>query len=152
MTTNSNDKLMILRCIAPNDHVGPRARSGNSYTQENEDLIRVDHAYRIFGMAYYGGDLLVLVRDGTRKPNWYPVQLFDAVDESIPADWKFGLRDGGAHGLQALWGYPTLVRDVDHYVNLIEREPEALEIFQAEAGPYREPELFDHACPGDTTP
>ncbi|MYW05610.1 hypothetical protein [Streptomyces sp. SID3343] len=100
------------------------------------------HVYRIFGMASYGGDLLVLVRDSTQKPNWYPVQLFDVVDDSIPADWRFGLRDGGERGLQAVWGYSTLVQDVNHYGGLIEREPEALETFYQEAGPYHEPDPY----------
>jgi hypothetical protein len=84
--------------------------------------------------------LLVLLRDDSGKPNWLPAGLFEIETSSVPADWSFGLIDGIAasggdatNRWVAIWGYPELARDPKHRDALIERDADALRIFDQRA-------------------
>jgi hypothetical protein len=64
------------------------------------------------------------------KPDWYPADLFTIEDNILPKETYhkyFGAKD--RRGVHALWGYKEMVIDDQHYVDLIEREDKAVEIF-----------------------
>lgn len=62
-------------------------------------------------------------------PNWSPAFLFRIVDHKLPSSWFFHNGDP-AIPVNAIWGYEELVQPgAQHYIDLIEREPDALEVF-----------------------
>ena len=71
---------------------------------------------------------LVVEEDG--NPFWFPAELFVVEDTSLPKEMHykyFGLQD--KRGVIAFWGYKEMVLDDQHYVDLIEGESKAIEIF-----------------------
>jgi hypothetical protein len=71
-------------------------------------------------------------------PSWYPIELFDMVDASVPSGWLFrsafeAARPRLAQGFEAVWGYPSLVADDGHLIALLEREPDAIATFLRES-------------------
>ena len=73
------------------------------------------------------------------RPDWYPACLFEIIDGKLPWGWHI-VRAGTDAGLpvEFLLGYDELAQaDGKHYVDLIERVPEALAIFE------RQRELID---------
>ncbi len=120
---------MIVRCIV-NSGAGLGALGhGLHFSADTRFDVSVGAGYPVHGMAIFERGLIVLVKDETGRPNWYPVELFEVVDGTLPADWRFATRDEGASGMQAIWGYPELVDDPGHKDALIEREPDALAVF-----------------------
>jgi hypothetical protein len=104
------------------------AFGGNSH--ESIFHVSVGTEYLVFGMAAYNGVIVFLVLDDTHKPNWYPIEFFSVTDPKLPADWLFSRNVANEHGIDAIWGYKNLITDPKHYEDLIEREPEALKIFE----------------------
>ena len=129
MTSNSSDGAMILRCLTNQGKAPGPTHRGLYYTERSAFQITPGDSYEVHGLALFNGGLIVLLKDAAASPNWYPIDLFDTVDGSLPANWKFSLREGGEDGLQALIGYQRLVDDPSHFEALIEREPNALEFF-----------------------
>src|SRR5206468_3499631 len=87
--------------------------------------------YLVFGIAIWRGvfHYLLTLAPGD-SPSWYPALLFRVVDGRLPSGWSFRLRDTPTSFVDALWGYPELVEAGGrHYDDLLEREPDALEIF-----------------------
>jgi hypothetical protein len=62
-------------------------------------------------------------------PNWSPAFLFRIVDRELPSGWFFHNGDP-AIPVDAIWGYEELVQPgAQHFIDLIEREGDALEVF-----------------------
>ena len=76
--------------------------------------------------------LVVLIVDDARRPDWYPLELFEVVDGSIPSDWMFALREEGEKGTQAVWGHPRLVGDPELDDALADQDPDVQVIFWRE--------------------
>lgn len=75
--------------------------------------------------------LLLNQRSGPR-PDWYPAYLFEITDPKLPWGWSM-VRAGADVGLpvELLFGYEELAQaDGRHYIDLIERVPEALAVFE----------------------
>ncbi len=86
----------------------------------------------VYSISYWENVLHYLTLDNSTAslPDWYPAELFEAVNQSLPVDWHhnyFGEDD--PRGVQALWGYREMVMDYAHYNDLIERKDEAIRIF-----------------------
>ncbi len=120
---------MIVRCLANRGTGLGEPDHGLYFTDAAKFSLVVGKDYPAHGMAMYKRGLIVLVQAETGSPKWYPVELFEVVDGTLPADWRFATRDEGATGTQAIWGYPELVDDPGHKDALIEREPDALAVF-----------------------
>ena len=104
-------------------------------------MLRINGSYHVYAISLWRSSLnyLILPQDA-RVPNWYPAELFAVTEETLDPDSHFmcfGKED--PRGLIAVWGYPEMVKDPDHYVNLIERDPTALQIF------FMRKELIDSA-------
>jgi len=71
----------------------------------------------------------------SEKPFWYPAEIFEVVDPLLPIQWYFCFKGYDTEDktrrdlLSAIWGYEEMALNPNHFVDLIEREPEALEIF-----------------------
>jgi hypothetical protein len=125
---------MRLRCVSTS--AKPRTPGkGLFFTEQTQFPLKVDVEYAVLGIVLFNDALAVLVMGEDRSPQWVPMQLFEMVDTKLPNDWEFASRELGsasghlAPGVQAIWGYPELVRSDRHYKDLINHEPAALRIF-----------------------
>jgi hypothetical protein len=100
------------------------------YTRRSQLALKVAHKYYVYGMNSFRGVIMTLVVDETDLPNWYPIELFEVVDPAIPDDWFFRRVEGSTNGLEAIWGYKDLVLTPGHYDQLINRDPQALEVIR----------------------
>lgn len=130
---------MLLKCTATlGSDLGPHQRGEYYFPRTRFELTR-ERSYHAYGMAMINGGLMVLVEDDYNKPAWIPLQAFEVEDPALPPGWLFnyvpGVTLGGMPGewvVEAIWGYPELVRSEEHYSELIELEPSALAIFKAQ--------------------
>ena len=83
--------------------------------------------------------VLLLLADDHKLPNWHPVKLFSFTDDHLADDWFFSTSIANEHGVQAIWGYESLVRDPAHYEALLERDQAALKIFYQEKSRREQP-------------
>jgi len=97
----------------------------------NGDL-DIGEIYTVYGMSIWEDSLNYLLADDDR-PNWYLAKRFEVVDSLIPLNWYFIFKNSAQQAsikpLKALWGYKEMIFDSQHYIDLIEREPEALGFF-----------------------
>ena len=122
---------MICLCkYARNSDIPSDIRSNDNLLTALFD-VRVGEKYDIFGQAIFNKKLLYLIDpDDASKPNWYPAELFEMVDGTLPETWEFDcFPDQFGSDLGAIWGYRELVCDPDHFNELAERTPDALLIF-----------------------
>jgi hypothetical protein len=122
------------RTVALSDH-----QRGRLTALDEEHHLTVGDRYLVLGMGIFETVLYFLVRDDTGAPSFSPAAMFDCDAAELPTSWWFSLRDGiRASGSElwnrcvAMWGYETLVDDVDHFSALGERDARALEIFERE--------------------
>ncbi|SDG96660.1 hypothetical protein [Dyella sp. 333MFSha] len=103
----------------------------SGYTEKSRFPLVTGQEYVVFGMALWRDILLLLVSDSNDLPSWIPIELFRFTDSSLPDGWQFE-RFSSDQDLQALWGYPRLISDGEHYDGLLERDPVALTGFAGE--------------------
>jgi hypothetical protein len=86
----------------------------------------------VYGIASWDGVIRYLTMDNTSipLPIWSPADLFEIIDFKIPPDWYFKFFGHDKQGVTALWGYYEMVFDENHYDDLIEREAEAIKVFE----------------------
>lgn len=103
--------------------------------------VTVKREYVVAGVGIWETILQVLILDDYGLPAWCPAGLFDIAAQPIPDGWLCGLGDGiSASGVDLWtrwvikWGYAELVMDERHSDLLMERDPEALAIFERELG------------------
>jgi hypothetical protein len=123
---------MIVRCrTAKGRELAPHYR-GLYLTKDTVFHVSPGHRYRVYEMAVFNGGVILLLVDDNRQPVWYPAELFDVEDGSLPAGWHFAFRDGGDSGMQAVWGHPRLVSDPELDGLLAGHDSEAEVIFWRE--------------------
>jgi len=123
---------MRISCRANSGQALPESYLGNGYFRESVFNVTIGSEYAVLGIAVYKGIVCFLLVDDVSLPNWYPADLFSVVDSRIPANWFSALYPGNAAALGFLIGYRALIFDERHYDALLERDPEALEIFHRE--------------------
>ena len=116
--------------------------------------IDIGNVYIVYSMFLCRGTLqYLLLGESTDAPFWYHADFFEVVDSLLSLEWHFTFRgydnydkdDEDQNPLAAIWGYKEMILDLEHYVDLIEREPEALDIFfkrQREMDEYEELSKF----------
>jgi hypothetical protein len=109
------------------------------HTDRTDFHVHVGTIYYGLGMGIWETVVMILVRDDTGGPSWLPVGLFDINASSLPEDWEFVVLDGiaasggdASNRWVAMWGYPELVRNRAHSDGLIDRDPQALAVFDRE--------------------
>ena len=101
--------------------------------------LTVDESYVVLGIGIWETVLHVLVQDDNGLPAWCPAALFEMTPQKIPDGWLLGTCDGIKAPGAELWtrwvmktGYPELVESERHSDLLLERDPDALAIFERE--------------------
>lgn len=130
------------RCIGSTGAALGVSSERHFHTARTHFDVKVGSVYQVSGMGIWETVLLVLIRDDSGKPTWLPIGLFDIDISSLPGDWEFRLIDGiaasggdASNRWVAMWGYAELVRDRQHSNALIERDPDALRIFDRRVDP-----------------
>jgi hypothetical protein len=90
--------------------------------------------YTVYAISLWRNTIgYLILTDESTSPTWEFPELFQIVDPRLPKCWHFGYFGhdgvGDQKSLMALWGYQELVEDKQHYVDLIEGESQAIEIF-----------------------
>ncbi|MFQ6396147.1 hypothetical protein ACLMAJ_22075 [Nocardia sp. KC 131] len=104
------------------------------YQPGNQFSVIVGVEYTVRAMGLWNSGLNVMVVSMHGWPKWYPIELFVVVDGELPSGWEFSVMDGKGPFVRALWGYPALIHDPDHFGGLAEREDSAREVFLRESG------------------
>jgi len=90
-------------------------------------FIEIGSEYTVYAMMIWKNSLSYFLSEG---PHFYVAEQFEIVDRLLPLVWYFSFETEKKDlGLQAIWGYKEMVFDDNHYVDLIEEEKEALDIF-----------------------
>jgi hypothetical protein len=97
--------------------------------------------YKVYGLMFYTVrvDFLVCPPDG--GPMWVPSDLFDVIDDEIPQGWGCVLTKSKekyadlfeSFGIHSICGYLDLVRSFDHYIGILERDPNELRLFNSQS-------------------
>ncbi len=91
----------------------------------------IGKVFTVYSISMWQNVLHYLIVDALEtRPSWFPAELFIVQDTLLPKEMHytyFGLED--KRGVNALWGYKEMALDDRHYVDLIEREPNAIEVF-----------------------
>jgi len=102
------------------------------YTEESDFYITIGKEYVVFAIAFWQASVLFLIRDDYESPSWHPAELFEISQAKLPNNWLFSTSVAKEHGVHALCGYERLITDKDHYEALLERDPEAIRVFNEE--------------------
>jgi hypothetical protein len=106
---------------------------------DQEYALTPGRGYVVAAIGVWETILQVLVQDDDRLPSWCPAGLFEIPPQPVPDGWLLGLCDGISTSGTELWtrwvikcGYPELVENERHSDLLLERDPDALAIFERE--------------------
>lgn len=108
------------------------------FTHPDRSLsLEVGRTYRVYGFMLRDWPLMALVLDDGGHPNWYPVQLFEWVEQAMPSEWGFVVREIPVPSferereptVEAVWGYVEFVRDVEYSNSLLDRQAQSLNMF-----------------------
>lgn len=119
--------MKVLCKYSDNKSVPPAARTNIDLDSAVFDVV-VGQEYIVYGQSIFAARLLYLIDpDEDSRPNWYPPELFEISDGSVPPSWKFAFCSGQyLDGVGAIWGYEELVANAGHLDGLWERDPAAL--------------------------
>lgn len=80
------------------------------------------------GIRLFKGQLSFLI-DESGYPNWFPTEIFELNENSLPYDWYFKFKTYPDKKQGALWGFKELCDVEDFYDLLIERDMEVMAIY-----------------------
>lgn len=119
---------MIVKCLSNSGAAFIKSTLGKrGGTQSMVLPLKVNGIYTVYGQVLSEGIMEYLILGEENYPSWYPVELFEIIDDRIYFDWMFNYR--GRDGISAVWGYEELVRDEEYIYNLEDREEMAIQIF-----------------------
>lgn len=110
-----------------------RARSLESVSESLERLVpigqrlfTVGREYDVICLACSAGRQLVQIVDDDGRPAWFPLGLFEVVDDTLDTDWRVGSYP--ATGLLVV-GPWFIARSEDAYRAMVELAPESVDLF-----------------------
>ncbi len=101
------------------------------YTEETVFHFQINKLYEVYGICIWHDTInyLLIEQEGS-LPSWYPAEIFDISDPSLPSEWYFNFYGyDDISGLTAVWGYKDLVESKEHYTGLLERESQDIKTF-----------------------
>ncbi|CAG5068875.1 hypothetical protein DYBT9623_01607 [Dyadobacter sp. CECT 9623] len=113
--------------------------------QNNMDTVHlniVDYTFGGYGLelgnkhlvmgvvSYKDSNTIYYLIDTYGKPFWFPSQLFEILDHSVPQNWFINVYCGNeTSNVNTLLGFDELVKDEDFHDQLIERDEEVLRLY-----------------------
>jgi hypothetical protein len=129
---------MIVKCIANRvDQILPIPLGSGLSETTSMEYLTLGRTYRVYAMMLRAESLMVLINDDG-VADWNLLAFFDVVDPRVPDDWEFRAFSPDKRGeypernLRAMWGYHEIVRSTAHYRGVIEWDPEAYRVWDAE--------------------
>lgn len=122
---------MKVRCIYDTGASLSQKFLDNGYHKELEMNLELNKEYLIYGISFYNDICEYLISDKYNKIFWFPDEIFHVSENSISSLWYFKKLEK-TEWLTSnwyIWGYYELANYEKHLEDLIERVPEALEIF-----------------------
>jgi hypothetical protein len=124
---------MKVKCIANAGESLSQKTIDMDYKKDFKFSVDIGTIYNVYGMFMWGGSLDYLLSSNDGKPSWFPAELFEVIDHLSPIIWFFNFERyknyEGSDTQRAIYGYKELVADGQHYIDLENGEPKALEIF-----------------------
>ncbi len=99
---------------------------------ETDFQLTAGEIYIVYGINIWRGSLNYLVTSmkWADLPYWTPAELFSIIDDQLDPSWYFRFYGYSQEQLlNAIWSYKEMVVLDTHYEDLIERSPEALNLF-----------------------
>lgn len=123
---------MKVRCLYNNPETVPEGISENF----NYGLV-LEKEYTVMGITLTAGEIQFLI-DEDGRPSWFPENIFELTENSMPNSWFYNSHKGGVQhksfpyltSAMRVWGYKELALNEEHYIDLFERVPAALDIYQ----------------------
>lgn len=128
--------LVLCKSASGKDLPGnARVIGENNETQFNPLKIGVE--YKVYGVMFYPTRTDMLLCPDGSNPLWVPSNIFEVLDNALPNNWGCVLtekKDGYSNlyedfGITAIFSYLQLVRSYQHYIGILEREPDELQKF-----------------------
>jgi hypothetical protein len=92
--------------------------------------LKIGDVYVVYGINQWRNTLNYLTMNkADSMPIWSPAELFEVVDEKIPADWYFKYLGHTENLLNAIWGYKELAMNPQHYDGVIGEDKKDLALF-----------------------
>lgn len=124
---------MKVTCIGNNGRYLPEKYLASGNSIETIFQVSLGELYIVYGICLWDDDdtlHYLLMGKNENLPSWYPAELFQVTDKSLPFEWYFNFNSVREQSLlTAIWGYEELVKDPKHHDALIERESDAIEVF-----------------------
>jgi hypothetical protein len=102
------------------------------HPEENFQLKMYD-IYTVYGINVWRDVIHYFTFDeNNTTPSWHPADLFEIIDYRLPPEWYFrfyGYENRRNDLVYAVWGYKELALNPEHYFQLIEVIPEAINLF-----------------------
>jgi hypothetical protein len=132
---------MIVECLSIyGKDVPEESRFPGESIEARYEPLKIGGSYMVFAIIFYRNRVDYLVDAGKGGPDWMPACLFSIKDEHIAsdlqmvdltADKKFtSLCEN--FGARFMIGYEAITRSYQHFVGLLEREQDALDVFYQE--------------------
>lgn len=100
------------------------------YTLESEFDLQIGNEYSVYGIILSKRLLYYLLVGEGMYPHWYPAELFVITRSDLPPGWHFAsFSEQDGYLVNAIWGYEELATRPDHFDDLSNLEPEAIEVF-----------------------
>lgn len=122
---------MKVKCIA-NNYAGLSERSKKAGRDLNVIFhVTVGDVYTVYGVNLWRrGTLSYLTMNAANSlPIWTPAELFEVVEDKLPADWYYKFLGVSDDYLNAVWGYKELVQNPKHYTGLVGEDRKEIEFF-----------------------
>ena len=120
---------MVVTCIANSCRHSPKIFESVGFSEKAAYQVTPGNEYVVHAMALLGLHLVVLLRDDTGQPSWFPASQFRIANPHLDAGWGYDITRRDARGLCAIWGYGKMIADKRHNDALIAKEPEAVRLF-----------------------
>ena len=94
--------------------------------------LEVNKEYYVYGIILYEDGIKYLLYVDSEIPAfplWYPAELFEVVDNVLPANWYYKFNGVIEGAVSAIWGYKELVLSDSHFDSLEEQETADIELF-----------------------
>ena len=119
---------MIVKCIGNKGiHLSRQTLANGGNTLSTDFGLIIGSLFIVYGIFISDNEINYLISEDNALPFWYPAELFEIVDNLFLIEWYFNFW-GYDCFISAIWGYKELMNQ-DHYIDLIEREHFAIEIF-----------------------
>src|SRR5260370_10258342 len=132
MISNSSEDAVKVKSIYRAGSKIPESLLALGNTPSSQFHIPWGTVYMVYGMCLLKDVIkYLIIEDGIYRPDWFPTIFFEVIDNRLPLDWHYSFwgKDSQAQ-VQAVWGYAELNDGGTHFDALMEREPEALRLFE----------------------